>query len=232
MPEPPWCELLLAPFRDPPVAITGSLIRCANPETTLSQAAHLMDYGPWAQGPPGPRRHLPAHNVAFRRALLLSLGDDLTEELDVDAGLNARFLADGKVLLFEPAARAQHLDVSRPRPWLSERFLNGRTYGGQLARKWGWPRRLGYGFGWPLIPFVRFARLAPIAREAGVSRRAMPAVVLGLILASAGEGAGYLLGPGSAPAWRRRLEIEKGRHVRPGEASAALGRVLAVNEPA
>ncbi|MEA2399827.1 MAG: hypothetical protein QOK00_230, partial [Thermoleophilaceae bacterium] len=173
-----------------------------------------------------------AHNVAFRRALLLELGDELADELDVDAGLNERFLADGKVLLFEPAARAQHLDVSRPAPWLQERFLNGRTYAGQLVGRWGWPRRIAYGFGWPLIPFVRFARLAPVAREAGVSRRAMPAFVLALILASAGEGAGYLLGPGTAPAWRRRCEIEKGRHVRRGEASAALGRVLAVNEPA
>jgi len=232
MPEPPWCELLLDTFHDPKVAIAASRVLCANPETVLAQAAHLMDYGPWAQGPPGPRHHLPAHNVAFRRDPLLALGDDLEAKLDVDAGLNDRYLADGWVLLFEPAARAHHLDVSRLRTWLAERFLNGRTYGGQLAQRWGWPRRLAYTVAWPLIPAVRFARLRPVAKEAGVSGRAMPAFVLALILASAGEGAGYLLGPGGAPAWRRRLEIEKGRHVRRGEASAALGRVLALHDAA
>jgi hypothetical protein len=232
LPEPRWCELLLKTFDDPAVAITASRVLCANPQTALSQAAHLMDYGPWAQGDPGPRRHLPAHNVAFRRDLLLELGDELAHELDVDAGLNDRYLAAGHELLFEPAARAQHLSVSQLKPWLLERVFNGRTYAGQIAQRWGWPRRLAYGLAWPLIPFVRFARLMPIARDAGVSRSSTPAFALALVLASAGEGVGYLLGPGDAPAWRRRLEIEKGRYVRRGEARAALGRVLALDEPA
>lgn len=228
MPEPDWCELLLGAFRDPGVAVAGSRILCANPETSLSLAAHLMDYGPWANGPRGPRRHLPAHNVAFRRELLLAAGDALADELDVDSGLNERFLADGKILLFEPRARAHHLDVSRPVAWLKERFLNGRTYGGQRALPWGWPRRLAYGLAWPLIPVVRFVRLSRIARAADVPARAAPAFVVALVLASAGEAAGYLLGPGGAPAWRRQLEIKKGREVRPGEAVTALERVLAL----
>ena len=227
MPEPDWCELLLAAFHDPAVAVAGSRMLCANPQTTLSLAAHLMDYGPWADGPRGPRLHLPAHNVAYRRDLLLEAGADLAAELEVDAGLNDRVLTDGMILLFEPRARAHHLDVSRPRAWFQERFFNGRTYAGQRALHWGWPRRLAYGLAWPLIPVVRFVRLIRLARSADVSGRAVPALVVALTLASAGEGTGYLLGPGGAPAWRRRLEIEKGRHVRTGEATAALERVLA-----
>jgi hypothetical protein len=90
---------------------------------------------------------------------------------------------------------------------------------------------MAYSLAWPLIGLVRFVRIAPIAREAGTSRRAMPAFVLALILGSAGEGAGFVLGPGKALVRRRRLEIEKGRHLRRGEASSALTRVLALDEP-
>ena len=134
--------------------------------------------------------------------------------------------------MFEPEARAHHLNVSHLRPWLAERVVNGRTYAGQLGETWRWPRRFAYGLAWPLIAAVRFARLAPIASAAGVSAKAMPAFVLALILASAGEGVGFLFGPSEAPRHRRRLEIEKGHLVRPGEASAALRRVVALDEPA
>jgi hypothetical protein len=231
IPEPDWCEVLLAAFSDPAVAVASSRILCANPRTSLSLAAHLMDYGLWAHGPRESRRHVPAHNVAYRRDLLLALGDTLSDDLDVDAGLTDRFLADGRVLLFEPDARAHHLNVSLTLTFLKERVVNGRTYGGHRAIGWSPARRLGYGLGWPLIPVVRFVRLMPIARAVGVPARALPAFALALTLASAGEGIGYLLGPGGAPAVRHRMEIEKARHVRPGEARAALERVLALDGP-
>lgn len=231
IPEHDWCEVLLAAFSDPAVAVAGSRIVCANPQTTLSQAAHLMDYGRWAHGSRGPRRHLPAHNVAYRRDLLLAVGEGLSDELDVDAGLTDRFLADGRLLLFQPEARTHHLNISRARTFLRERFVNGRTYGGHRALGWRPRRRLAYGLAWPLIPVVRFVRLIPIARAADVRLRAVPAFALALVLASAGEGIGYLFGPGEAPALRHRMEIEKARHVRRGEATAALELVLALHEP-
>jgi hypothetical protein len=232
MPEPNCCEALLTGFEDPDVAIIGARVLCANPGTTMAQAAHLLDYGPWAQGDRGERTHLAAHNVAFRRDFLLELGDDLAHGLDVNTGLNDRFLAQGRKLMFEPAARWQHLNVSKPAPWLKERLLNGRAYAGQVSQRWTRHRRLAYGLAWPLIAVVRFVRLTPISREAGVSPRAFPAFVLALGVASAGEGWGFLTGPGGAPRYRRRIEIEKGLHIRPGEASAALAQVLALHEPA
>lgn len=232
LPEPGCCEALLAGFEDPAVAIVSARVLCANPGTTMAQAAHLLDYGPWAQGARGERTHLAAHNVAFRREFLLELGDGLGHGLDVNTGLNDRFLAQDRKLMFEPAARWQHLNVSEPAAWLKERLLNGRAYAGQLSRQWPRPRRLAYALAWPLIAVVRFTRLAPISRAAGVSPRAFPMFILALVVASAGEGWGFLTGPGRAPRYRCRIEIEKGLYIRPGEASAALARVVAQHEPA
>ena len=227
--EPECCERLLEGFADPGVAIVGARVLCANPQTTFAQAAHLMDYGPWGQGPPGARTELPAHNVAFRRAFLLDLGEDLADALDSNAGLGGRTRRAGRTMLFEPAARIQHLSVSRALPWLKERVYNGRAYAAQVSRGWPWTRRLPYALAWPLIPVVRFARLAPISRAAGVSARSFPTLILGLILASAGEAVGFLAGPGEALRARHRIEIEKGHHIRAGEATAALDRVVGLH---
>lgn len=227
--EPECSERLLEGFADPEVAVVGSRVLCANPQTTLAQAAHLMDYGPWAQGPPGARAELPAHNVAFRRTFLLELGDDLANALDSNAGLGDRTRLAGRTMLFEPTARIQHLNVSRAWPWLKERVYNGRAYAAQVSGGWPWPRRLAYALAWPLIPVVRFVRLAPVARAAGVSSRSMPTLVLALVLASAGEAVGFITGPGGALRLRHRVEIEKGHHLKAGEATAALDRVVALH---
>ena len=227
LPEPRWCEALLATHEDPQVAISGCLIMNANPQTAVSAAALLMDYGPWATGQRGPRNQLPAHNVAYSRELLLAQ-ESLERALEVDSSLNEQIIDAGRMLLFEPGARAHHLNVSKTGTWLKERAINGRTYAGHRAANWGPLRRLGYALAWPLVPLVRIRRLMPVARELAVPARVWPAFVISLVLASAGEGVGYLLGPGNAPTRRHELEISKVRHVREGEAAAALDRVLAL----
>ena len=73
--------------------------------------------------------------------------------MTADTIMHAEFRARGQELFLEPAARVDHLNVSRLRWALIERFESGRTFAGMRARGWSWPRRLAYALGSPLIPW-------------------------------------------------------------------------------
>ena len=68
---------------------SGSRVLCANPETTLAQAAHLLDYGPWAQGPARRRaRTCPPTTWRSGATSCWSSATGWRPALDVNTGLN------------------------------------------------------------------------------------------------------------------------------------------------
>ena len=57
----------------------------ANPKTALSWASYLTDYGVWGPGrESGQLEHTLKYNGAYRRDVLLELGDRLDELLDAN----------------------------------------------------------------------------------------------------------------------------------------------------
>ena len=155
-PEPDMCNRLLAGFTDERCAAVVPAIVNANPKTALSWASYLTDYGVWGPGRSSGRLEQPLkYNGAYRRDVLLQLGDRLDDLLDANneelwpilhqQGYHACFVRD---------ARANHVNATSLRVMLRIRFFAGALIGAQRARRWTWLRRLLYVFAAPLIPVV------------------------------------------------------------------------------
>jgi hypothetical protein len=171
----------------------------ANPTGPLSWAIFLLDYGQWLHVLPARESAIaPTHNGAFRREVLLELGENLDHALHQGDQLTVLLRSANHRMYFEPAARIDHLNTARWRPWVLERYLGGRLLAGRRAARWSWARRLVYLCGSPLIPLVLVARLRKViaaARHAELlPRGTVAAVFLGGTVSAWGEMVGYVLG--------------------------------------
>ena len=214
--EPDWASRLLRAHDGPWVAVTPG-IGNANPAGSLSWVGLLMDYGRFSQA--GDRREtedVASYNAAYKRAALLELGDELESLLEPGSSLGDELRARGGRFLHEPAARIDHLNVSRLRPWLVERYLGGRLFGASRSRSWPRRRALLYAAGSPLVGPLRLVRTLRAARSAGsLPPTFVPALVLACLVWAVGEGIGYARGA-TAGNIGRMLEFEqhKFRYVR------------------
>ena len=70
-PQPGWAAALVAAFTGG-VSVVGPMVENANPGSAVSWANFLLEYGEWMPpGRPHGHAHLPGHNSAYRRAVLL-----------------------------------------------------------------------------------------------------------------------------------------------------------------
>jgi len=215
--QPDWANRLVRAHDGPWAAVTPG-IGNANPAGGLSWVGLLMDYGRFPQaGESRETAGVASYNAAFKRASLLELGEALESLLEPGSSLDAVLRARGGRFLHEPAARIDHLNVSRSRPWLVERYLGGRLFGANRSRNWPRSRALLYAAGSPLVAPLRLVRTLRMARssDASTPRTFVPALVLACLVWAVGEGLGYLRGEG-ADDTRRMFEYEqhKSRYVR------------------
>ena len=209
--HPTWAETLVGVPPDPWAGVVPGFGN-ANPRSALSWAIFLLDYGRWLYLLPATEATMaPTHNGAFRREVLLGLGDGLEHALAQGDTLTVLLRAAGHRMYFEPAARIDHLNVARWRPWVQERFLGGRLLAGRRAARWSALRRAVYFFGSPIIPFLLVYRLRGVlgtARRAGhLPAGTVAAMLAGGTISMAGEMVGYVLGTGPI-AERRMMELE------------------------
>jgi len=200
-PEPGWLEAVLSAHGDG-VALAGPRFENANPGSAVSWANLIDHYGPSLPGPEFGVRPLAGHNSTMDLGALRDLGPDLEPLLRDFPELHRRLGEWGRSA-FVAEARVSHLNISSLRWWLLEAWAGGRVYATARRRRWGWPRRLGYGLAWPLLAAVEIARrlrlLGPI-RRAGlrIPRRTVPLLALGIVVRCLGEGVGYFAGRDSS----------------------------------
>src|SRR5947209_12203212 len=123
-PFPGWAAALIAAHRHERCAAVGPELINANPRP-LSRANMLLDYGPFiadGQRDLGEVLDLPGHNSSYRRELLLDYGERLTQLLGFEAELHADLRRRGERMVLEPRARLSHVNVTRLRSWLPERW--------------------------------------------------------------------------------------------------------------
>jgi hypothetical protein len=220
-PAPDWAEALIQAHRGPWAAV-GPVVGNANPDSIMSWATLALQYSRWLPPTPaGAMDDIAGHNSAYKRDILLAYGADLEQWLDFEYSLHQDLRARGLQLYLEPAARTNHLNVTRLPSWLREQFHSGRVFAGVRARDWPLFRRLLYSLGSPLIPVVRLRRILDAVRQRAelshLAPRIVPWLVFGLIVQTAGEVVGYVRGIGGSPEHLADIELYRRRHVRPGE---------------
>ena len=216
-PRPDWAERLIGSFDERWTAIVSGHEN-ANPEGPISWANLVADYGPWlAHLPAGEIASPPPYNTAFERSFAL-------QAVDLDAfnpgfDLTALLRKGGHRVLFQPAARVDHVNVSLASPWLSQRFTSARAHAGRRSRTWSRTRRFAYALGAPLIPFVLAARLARPLRAAErawrLPRLTAPAMLVGLVARACGECTAFVTGERAEVARKAdEFELYKVRYTR------------------
>ena len=218
-PAPGWAEALIRAHAAPWAAV-GPAVTNANPQTMVSWLTFFLDFGEWvAPGEPGRANSLASHQTSYKRDLLLSYGERLGQMLETETALQYDLRARGHELFFEPAARTDHMNVSRSREIVSLQFLNYREFAANrsLLGGWSWRRRLLYIGGSPLIPLVRGTRVIRQIHRSGLTRklipRIIPSLVVGLVAAAVGEVVGYSIGKGDSSQKRVTFELERLRHM-------------------
>ena len=198
-PDPDLAEILIG-------RLSGSWPACipafsnANPNGPWSGAGFLCDYGLWMEErPAGEIQAAPLYNAAYRRPVLLELGDELASAFAHGDQLSIMLRAAGHQVYFEPSAKLAHVNIAQPWHWIKERYLAGLLIANARSRRWPLSRRLFYLLGSPLIPLVLLWRLLPAIRrskrEAPLTSMTMPLVGLGMVLKAIGEFAGYAGAP-------------------------------------
>ncbi|MGZ8702199.1 MAG: glycosyltransferase [Gaiellaceae bacterium] len=216
-PEPGWATALLRRHEGPWAAV-GPAIVCANPDSTLGWADLLLSFGRWVERDEGTEADvLPSHNSSYKRAALLEYGPRLDDMIEIEHLLHANLRARGRRLYFEPAARTRHVNITRTSTWISNRFFGGWVFAVLRSREWSWRRRAVYAGGSPLLPAVRLVRVARDLRRINLRHRllprVLPALVLGVVLESAGELVGYVLAERVTVRKPLDPELDRLRHV-------------------
>jgi hypothetical protein len=218
-PEAGWAQALLETHRGSWTAVGPTIVN-ANPESAIAWSNLLLDYGPFVECEQrGEVPRLMGHNSAYKREDLVAYGSRLDTLLLSDEVLNDDLRARGRTFFLEPGARTRHLNVSRRRPWLTERFAAGRVFAAERSKDWPSWKRLVYAGGSPLIPVIRLRRVLRDVRRLNTPRRGflawvLPPLAVGLTASAVGEFCGYASGAGERD--RRRLyeiEVFRGRFV-------------------
>jgi hypothetical protein len=229
-----WAQALIERHAEKWAAV-GPAIANANPRSRVSWANLLVEYAPWIEPTAhGEREHLPGHNSSYKRDALVAYGERLEAMLDAESILHWDLRARGHNLFLDTRARTLHLNFTDARASATLRFNGGQLFAAARARRWPAWKRFAFALGSPLIPLVRFARIARVVRRSRdgsahpsqgatrMPRGVLPLVFAALVCDGAGEMVGYVAGAGAAMAklsdmeFKRERYIVRARHARNG----------------
>ena len=220
-PQPGWATAMVGAFNDG-VSVVGPVVENGNPQSVTSRANFLLEYGEWM--PPGRANghsHLPGHNSAYRRDVLLAFGDRLTTMIEAESVLHWQLGRDGHRLMQEPRAVTRHVNFSRALPSLALRYHLGRVFAARRAADWPLTKRLAYAAAFPLVAAVRVLRVARMGRGTRAIASVvstLPMVGLMVTVSSLGEAIGNITrAGGSSSDYLSDIEHDRARFMREGE---------------
>ena len=205
--EGPWAETLIRLFDSGEYCAVGSTVRPDDETSIMSWAGYLVEYAPWGPGlKSGEQDHLPGHNCAYKRETLISLDSELPSLLRAESILHWRLRENGYKLYFTTDFLLIHQEFLSLSKLLIIHFWYGWNFADARYKAFNWSllRRWFYSLAFPLIPVIRWQRLANLSKELtlppNILWQCSPIITLTFLFASAGEALGYLFGAGKAPA--------------------------------
>lgn len=214
---PTWAEAIVRAHRKPWAAV-GYAFTNPHPASYLSRAVIMSKYGRWLHPTSSrPTRVLPNVNVAYKRDVLLSVGEELESLLTPDFLMHERLNQRGLRMWVESEAVVANDSVIPVGRLVATSFVFCRILASKRARARGWSRieRIAYALATPVAsPAIAFWRLVS-ARGASAGAGSLlvylPLVVLKDVASAAGESVGYLIGAGSSEARFGDLELHTDR---------------------
>jgi len=205
IPEADWAERVAEAHAGPSVAV-GYSFRNANPETYLSRATMLSDYGRWEHPvESGPRVSLQSNNISYKREALMSLGARLEWLLLSDGVIQELFRLHERPMYLEGRATAAHHNFTNFALLITENIAHSRVVGAVRARALGWNigKRIVHGLATPFVaPLFQLRRLIAAVSTRPAQKQTLlvsfPVVFFSFLCSAAGESLGYLLGMGKA----------------------------------
>ena len=226
-PAPDWVEKLIETYRgDEPVGAAGSVVRNANPKSSLSRMNLLIAYGTWLEPLAAGETGLSNHNVSYRTDAVSVYGDSLAGRISRAGSIMADLQSRGFALKVVRAARVHHTNPSRLASSVKLRFDGGRLFGATKATegRWSRPKRLAFFALSPAIAGLRLGGLKP--KLPGNGLLGLPALGLGLALDAIGQGWGFAFGPGGSPRRLEAFELGRLRHLQKRDRRDLTGRQL------
>jgi hypothetical protein len=215
---PGWLSVLLKDFALGYAGV-GGVPGILNPGAGISDAVSMMNYLPWLRvNQPTEFYSLPGHNSAYRRDVLLSLGDELATLLSSEFLLGLQLKGRGHKMLVDPAAQFMHVNEQRLRMIALGYYYWNLIFGRSRAHiyHWSWIRRIAQALAIPLVPFVRLFKILVFLEKN--DRATLPLFFrsIGVILvantsAAVGIAQGCLLGAGDAGFKFRDYELNDPR---------------------
>jgi hypothetical protein len=181
-----------------------------------------IEYNEWLHpAPAGEASHLPGHNSAYDRDLLISFGDELAGWLESESVLHWRLGAQGHRLEMVPSAVTRHYNFSLWGKSFALRYWAGRQFAGSCRQRWPAARTMLYIGGSPLIPLVRAARITRQFLLPGRPAHLLPVVIplclLMLAVETAGAVVGYVAGPGDSSRRIARIDFHREEFMSPDD---------------
>lgn len=212
-PEAAWAESLIRAHQQD-WAVVGPAVKNGNPDSLMSWANLVIEYNEWLDPvPAGEIDHVPGHNSAYKRNLLLKYDDDLEAWLEAESVLHWDLRSRGYKLAMEPAACTRHFNFSLFSPTLKLRYHAGRQFAAMCRARWKLPRRLLYIAGTPLVPFVRVARIVKQlrlpGRPAGLLPQLVPLCLFLLTVEAIGAAIGFIWGLGSSSLYIAKIDFHR-----------------------
>ena len=220
-----WAERLVSGHSEAVVA-TGPVMRNANPQSAASWATFLIEYGAWAgRVKAGPAATIPGHNSSYRRDVLLSYGDRLPDLLEMEWVIQNDLRAKGYQLHLDPSVKVNHLNYALLWPSMRLHFTFGRVFADSRSQEWSKTQRVLFALAAPGIFLKRLAMIAFTCFTSNLTLtffRALPMLILFLMLSATGEAIGYLFGAGERELELAELEYSRWRNVLPNEADLQM----------
>lgn len=200
IPDPRWAEEVAAKFEESGPETDSVCYAFVNgsPDTWFYKSVFMAEYGILSQPlPEGRPPSSTANNIAYRRDILLELGDKLDELLELDFFLQS-YLGPGFKVVSAPRAVLAHQTNSSLRDLVVGHFGFARLFANRRIgwEEWGEIKRLAGALSVPfLVPLLRIKRLffALKGRSlTGVALRGLPLIFLLYLAGALGESVGLL----------------------------------------
>jgi glycosyl transferase family 2 len=193
--EPEWAVRVCDAFSGGCAAVAPLMLN-ANPATATSWMNFLVCFTDAVTTVEAREvAYGPGHNTAYRRSVLDQYRNELSKLMQTERNFHYRLRADGHVLRAEPRARLWHTNISIPHEALRQGFLGGVMFAKYRRASMSMAERVARTVLAPLVPMVRFSRLAlahwPMRRMVRAPALSWLLVPAGLVAHAAGEAVGY-----------------------------------------